>query len=71
MDGLKLALGIDRCFENLQCIGFWYFIEKEYERALRFLKEAFILNQTHYHVNRVICICLMKLGNIKEAYSFL
>ena len=29
------------------------------------------MNQAHYHVNRVICICMIKLDQIKEAYSFL
>jgi hypothetical protein len=38
LDGLKIALGTDRSFENLQSIGFYYFIEGDFERALRFLK---------------------------------
>ena len=38
---------------------------------MTFLKEAFILNQSHYHLNRLIVICLIKEGNTKDAYNFI
>ena len=64
-------MGTDRSFENLQCMGFFYFKQGNYERALNFLKEAFVMNQGHYHLNRVIFIALIKTGAIKEANGFL
>ena len=70
-DGLKLALGTDRSFENLECMGYFYFKQGNYERGLNFLKEAFVINQNHYHLNRAIFISLIKTGELKEAYGFL
>lgn len=71
MDGLKLALGTDRSFENLLNMGTFYFAEKNYQRALNFLKEAFVMKQTHYHLNRIIFISLLKTEQKNEAFTFL
>lgn len=68
---MKIALGNDRSFENLQCLGFYYFGAGNYKKSLVYLKEAFILNQNHYHLNRGIFVALVKENQIKEGYNFL
>ena len=60
---MKLALGTDRSFENLQAIGTYYFVQKEFDRSLRFLKEAFIIRQDDYHLNRAIFIAMIKTND--------
>ncbi len=65
-----MSLSIDRSFTNLQSMGFYAFYMKRYDEALNYLKEAFVLNQTHYHTNRMIFVLLFKLGFKNEAIDF-
>lgn len=64
-DELRHTLNHQHSFVNLQCYGIFQFYRGNIELALTMLKEAFAMNQSHYHVNRIIFFCLFKLNKHK------
>lgn len=59
---IEELLAHERSFENLQCAGFYLYFKKQYKECLILLKEAFRLNQLHYHTNRLLFLTLVKTG---------
>ena len=68
---IQKLLEVERSFENLQCAAFYNYRKGIHKQALILLRQAYKLNQSHYHTNRLFFLSLYKCGQIKQAFAFL
>lgn len=65
---LSIYSGIPDDFEVLYKIGGYYFVSKEYTKAIRYLKEALVLKPNDYHTNMLLGVCNNSI-NTKDSHA--